>query len=367
VAVKRPQYGRKLDDFEVGQIYEHPWEVTISDGMVAVWQSSFLDTNPLYSSSEYAQRLGFAGQVTPHSLVLNLGLSFSVVDVSQQAIAHLAYMDVRYPEPLYAGDTFRAFSEVLETRVSKSKSDQGTVHVRTVGLNQHDLTVLVFERKALIRAGNLAGRLQTPIRSAGERWRKGFEDVALVPPDLRSWANKSQSIGHPLFWEDFKEGDIYCHDAGRTVGESEHMMLTGLVRNTHPLHFDQVYCQEHSFKKERIVYGGLVLAWTLAIASRDIGGNVLWELGLDNGAHPAPVLAGDTLYAASLVVSVREVNRHCGEVTLRTVGVKNVHPETLIEKGAELFVAEREKEESAFVSEKVVEITRDVLIKRRSS
>ena len=37
--------------------------------------------------------------------LLNLGLSFSVHDVSEQAIAHLAYLDVRFPEPCYAGDT----------------------------------------------------------------------------------------------------------------------------------------------------------------------------------------------------------------------------------------------------------------------
>ena len=367
MTVNRPRYGRKLDDFEVGHVYAHPWEVTVDSGMTALWQGSFLDANPLYSSDVYAETLGFASRVVSHSLVLNLGLSFSVHDVSQQAIAHLAYIDVKFPEPLYIGDTFRAFSEVLEVKASKSKADRGTVHVRTIGVNQHDAPVLIFERKALIRAGSVEGRPDMPVRTVSQRLRQCYQEAPSVPSDLRSWADKCLPVGQPYLWEDFQEGDVFCHDSGRTVGESEHMMLTTLVRNTHPLHFDHEYCQEHSFKKERIVYGGLVLGWTLAMASWDTGGNALWELGLDNGAHPAPVLAGDTLYAASKVIGTREVNRYCGEVSFRVVGVKNVHPQVLVEGGSELFVAEREKDGTGKTPEKVVEITRNVLVRRRSS
>ena len=109
--MKRFRYGRKLDDFMVGDTYDHPWEVTVDGGVLAMWQASFLDANALYSSDHYAQALGYVRRVVPPSLVLNLGLSFSVHDVSQQAIAHLAYLDVRFPRPLHVGDTFHAWSE----------------------------------------------------------------------------------------------------------------------------------------------------------------------------------------------------------------------------------------------------------------
>ncbi len=151
--MRRPRYGRKLDDFLVGDVYDHRWELTVSDGMLALWQGSFLEANPLYGSDEHAVAMGFAGRVIPPSLVLNLGLSFSVSDVSQQAIAHLAYIDVRFPSPLYVGDTFSAFSEVLGVKQS-SKPDRGTVHVRTIGLNQRGHAVLCFERThKLLRRG----------------------------------------------------------------------------------------------------------------------------------------------------------------------------------------------------------------------
>ncbi|HKP10760.1 MAG TPA: MaoC/PaaZ C-terminal domain-containing protein, partial [Blastocatellia bacterium] len=111
--VIEPQYGRRLDDFRVGEVYHHPWEVTIDDGMMAIFAASFLDANPLYSSRRFARDLGFRDRVVHPLLLLNLALSFTVHDVSEQAIAHLAYIDVRFPEACYAGDTVTASSKVL--------------------------------------------------------------------------------------------------------------------------------------------------------------------------------------------------------------------------------------------------------------
>ena len=63
------------------------------------------------------------------------------------------------------------------------------------------------------------------------------------------------------------------------------MQLTALVRNSHPLHFDELYCKDNSFTKQRVVYGGLVLAWVATLASRDLAGRAVWELG----STPAPI------------------------------------------------------------------------------
>src|SRR5690349_21077 len=116
--VVEPRYGRMLSDFEIGATYAHPWEVTVSDGMVALYQASFLDATPLYASRTYAQGLGFAREPLNPLLCLNLALSFSVHDVSEQAIAHLAYLDVCFPEAGFAGDTVSARSTVIDVKPS---------------------------------------------------------------------------------------------------------------------------------------------------------------------------------------------------------------------------------------------------------
>ncbi|MDB4967971.1 MAG: hypothetical protein JWN44_3660, partial [Myxococcales bacterium] len=142
------RYGRLLGDFEVGATYEHPWEVTVDGGTLALFQASFLDATPIYSSAVMAKASGLEDRPLHPLLCLNLGLSFSVHDVSEQAIAHLAYIDVRFPEAGYVGDTVRARSTVLGVKPASS-GDKGVVHVRTILENDKGAVLCVFERKAL--------------------------------------------------------------------------------------------------------------------------------------------------------------------------------------------------------------------------
>jgi 2-methylfumaryl-CoA hydratase len=349
------QYGRLLSDFEPGATYEHPWEVTVDGGTVALFQASFLDATPMYASAAFARGCGLADRPLHPLLCLNLGLSFSVHDVSEQAIAHLAYIDVRFPEPGYVGDTVRARSTVLGVKPASS-GDKGVVHVRTILENDKGHVLCAFERKALIRAGQLAERplwAQAQVATAPTPELTNFPQV---PKALRD----SGKGGFGPYAEDFAVGQVFTHAFGKTVGESEHMQLTALVRNSHPLHFDEVYCKSNSFTKTRVVYGGLVLSWVATLASRDIAGHALWEVGLDAGAHPNGVVGGDTLYAASKVLAVD------GErVTFRLVGIKNrTAQDAYAEYGDALFAEELSKKD-AKIKDKVVEITRTLLIRGR--
>jgi 2-methylfumaryl-CoA hydratase len=347
-------YGRRLDDFCVGDIYHHPWEVTIDDGLLAMFAASFLDPNPLYSSKRFAQSLGFRDRVVHPLVMLNLALSFTVHDVSEQAIAHLAYIDVRFPNATYSGDTLSVYSEILGIRVSESKPDRGVVHLRTIGMNQDGRPVVTFERKALIPAGKLEGRAHP--HHSHSRQPAAFVDNSAIPQELDGTINRPEWPGRPRgLFGDFEVGDVILHTLGHTVGESEHMQLTLLTRNSHPLHFDEVYCRERSFMKTRVVEGGLVFAWTASLASRDTTANAIWEIGYDKGSHPNPVLGGDTLYAASKVIDARSRDSETGTVKFKLVGVKNETPINLVkERNLDLFEAKFEQ--------KVFEIEREVLL-----
>ncbi len=356
--VWQPKYGRLLDDFQVGAVYHHPWEVTMDDGMLAFFAASFLDANPLYSSQRFARALGFRGRVVHPLVLLNLALSFTVHDISEQAIAHLAYLDLRFPKAAYAGDTLSVFSEIIGTRVSDSKPDRGVVHLRTTGVNQEDEVVVCFERKALIPTGKLADRAH-PDAFASRDDLPASEPLAasnaFLPPELTRAILAPMWRGRPRGrFEDFEAGEVILHDWGRTIGSSEHMQLTMLTRNSHPLHFDELYSRERSFAKTRVVEGGLVFAWVCALASRDTTANALWECGFDRGSHPAPVLTGDTLYAASRVIETRDHSAEAGLVRFHLIGVKNAKPVDLLDAGVELFDGK--------FAEKVFEIERTVLL-----
>lgn len=357
----QPKYGRLLDDFAVGDVYHHPWEVTIDDGMLAMFAASFLDPNPLYSSTRFARDLGFRNRIVHPLVMLNLALSFTVHDVSEQAIAHLAYIGLRFPNAAYAGDTLSVYSEILSVRTSESKPDRGVVHLRTTGVNQDGLTLVTFERKALIPTGRLEGRGHP--EGSGLEQPEGLNlkaaSTLTLPAELVNKFKSPRWPGRPRgLFEDFEPGDVISHSLGHTVGESEHMQLTILTRNSHPLHFDEVYCRERSFAKERVVEGGLVFAWVASLASRDTTANALWETLYDKGNHPAPVLAGDTLYAASKVLEKRSNNAESGIVRFKLVGIKNESASTLIERGVDLFEGK--------LDQKVFEIEREILLPKTS-
>jgi 2-methylfumaryl-CoA hydratase len=362
--LRAPRYGRLLDDFVPGAVYDHPWEVTVDAGIVALFAASFQDATPTWASRLAAADLGFADRPLSPLLLLNLGLSFSVHDVSEQAIAHLAYIDVRFPEAAFVGDTVRARSRVLGVKRVSSR-DKGVVHVRTELENQDGVVVCTFERKALVRTGHAVDRPPDP---GGPPPAPPSPDEAVlrVPPSVLAALESAprRRGGFSTFWDDVQVGDVFAHTNGRTVTEAEHVQLATLLRNSHPLHVDERWSQQASFAKARVVYGGLVLAWVVALGSRDLSGNGIWELGLDEGAHPSGVLAGDTLYAATRVEAKEAIGAHAGSVTLRMVGVKNVPARALLEGGADLFTPELGKAD-AKVPEKVVEMTRTLLLWRR--
>jgi 2-methylfumaryl-CoA hydratase len=353
------RYGRRLDDFTVGAIYAHPWDVTVDEGMLAVFAASFQDAFPTYASRVAARSVGLRDRPINPLLLLNLGISFSVHDVSEQAIAHLAYIDVRFPSACYPGDTLRASSMVIGKK-PVSTGDKGVVHVRTQVVNQDGVLVCSFERKALVPCGSLAERpLHVPHDMAQQD-----PGSSRCPKEIARPIPPSRGGGFATFWEDFEVGDVYAHEVGRTVGDTEHMQLATLLRNSHPLHLDEQYCRTGSFARTRVVHGGLVLSWVLALSSRDIAGNAIWDLGLDDGAHPSGVLAGDTLFAASRVMAKEAAGGGAGTVTLRVVGLKNAPARALLEQGADLFTPELGKAQGR-VKEKVVEITRVLLVRRR--
>ena len=362
-----PRHGRHLDDFVPGAVFAHPWDVTLDEGLCALFAASFQDATPTYASRTAARAVGLLGRPIHPLLLLNLGLSFSVHDVTERAIANLAYIDVRFPTACYPGDTVRARSQVLAVK-PVSTGDKGIIHIRTQLVTDEGALVCSFERKALVRAGRVVGRPEGAPHS--------IELIEGDPPRIPAAITASLAASGPAslahrggfstFWEDLVVGDVFAHDNGRTVSEGEAMQLTTLARNSHPLHMDEHYCKSNSFAKTRVVFGGLVVSWVLALTSRDTAGNAIWDLGLDDGAHAGGVFAGDTLFAATQVLAKEAISPDAGSVTLRVVGLKNTPALPLLERGEDLFTPELGKT-TGKVKEKVVEITRTLLVRRRQS
>jgi acyl dehydratase len=146
----RERGGRYFEDFKVGDIYEHRPGRTISETDNTWFTLLTMNTHPLHFDHAYSQHTEFKKPLVNSCLTLSIVTGMSVSDISQKAIANLAWTDIKMPNPLFAGDTLYAESEVLDVRPSKSRPGQGIVRVRTTGKNQHRDTVCTFERTVLV-------------------------------------------------------------------------------------------------------------------------------------------------------------------------------------------------------------------------
>lgn len=146
----RESYGRYLEDFREGDVYEHRPGRTITETDNTWFTLLTMNQHPLHFDREYGARTEF-GQVLVNScLTLSLVTGMSVSDVSQKTIANLGWSEVKLTGPVFVGDTLYAESEVLGVRESKSRPEQGIVTIRTRGLKQDGTEVISFERAMLI-------------------------------------------------------------------------------------------------------------------------------------------------------------------------------------------------------------------------
>ena len=125
------------------------------------------------------------------------------------------------------------------------------------------------------------------------------------------------------FLGDFRPGQVFQHWPGRTVTEADNINFSLTTMNRHPLHCDRAYAEASEFGRP-LVNSGLTLAIVLGMTVDDVSLNAIANLGWTEIRLTAPVFPGDTIYARSEVVGVRESRSRPGQgiVTTRTEGVK---------------------------------------------
>ena len=150
MARKEGWTGRVFEDFEVGDVYEHPLGRTVIAADNVWFTCLTMNTNPIHFDAEYARKTEFGRPLVNSCFTLALVTGQSVTDLTVNAVANLGWDEVRLPHPLFEGDTVRSKSEVLEMRESKSRPNVGIVRVKTTGRNQHGAPVIEFTRTFMI-------------------------------------------------------------------------------------------------------------------------------------------------------------------------------------------------------------------------
>ncbi|PPR73360.1 MAG: Mesaconyl-CoA hydratase [Alphaproteobacteria bacterium MarineAlpha3_Bin2] len=146
----RESYGRYLEDFKIGDVYEHRPGRTISESDNTWFTLITMNQHPLHFDAAYAATSEWKKPLVNSALTLSIVTGMSVSDISQKAIANLGWDKIKLTGPVFVGDTIYAESEVLEVRESKSRPTQGIVTVKTTGKTSEGLVFLTYERSVLI-------------------------------------------------------------------------------------------------------------------------------------------------------------------------------------------------------------------------
>lgn len=143
--------GKWFDELEVGQVFQHPIRRTLTETDNILFTSMTHNPAQLHLDAEYCKTETEFGRPLINSyFTLGLVVGISVGETTLgTAVANLGTDKVRFPKPLFAGDTVNIETEILDLRESRSRPMQGIVTFEHRAFNQHGELVCKMERTGL--------------------------------------------------------------------------------------------------------------------------------------------------------------------------------------------------------------------------
>ena len=143
--------GLYFDEFHVGQIFQHELRRTVTESDNMLFSNMTLNPQPLHIDFDFASKTEFGKPLVNSLFTLGLMIGISVNDTTiGTTVGNLGMTDVKFPHPLFHGDTVRVETEVKAVRESRSRPSQGIVTFIHRAFNQNDKLVAICERAALM-------------------------------------------------------------------------------------------------------------------------------------------------------------------------------------------------------------------------
>jgi acyl dehydratase len=144
--------GYYFDEFEIGQVFRHAIRRTVTEADNVLFSALTHNPAPLHIDREYMRTESEFGQPLVNSFfTLGLIVGISINDTTLgTTVANLGMEEVRFPSPLFPGDTVHVETEVLAKRPSRSRPHNGLLTLEHRGYNQHDVLVAVCRRVVLM-------------------------------------------------------------------------------------------------------------------------------------------------------------------------------------------------------------------------
>ena len=145
--------GLYFDEFTVGQQFEHSTRRTVTEMDNVLFSALTHNPAPLHIDEEYCKNhTEFGQRIVNSAFTLGLMVGVSVEDTTLgTTVGNLGWNEVRFPKPVFHGDTLRTRTTVDELRESKSRPDAGIVIFKHEAFNQRNELVAMCMRVALMK------------------------------------------------------------------------------------------------------------------------------------------------------------------------------------------------------------------------
>jgi len=143
--------GRWYDELTVGDAFEHEIRRTVTEADNMWFCGATCNPAPIHIDAEYCRDTEFGKPLVNSLFTLGLVIGLSVQDTTLgTTVGNLGMTDVKFPKPVFHGDTLRSKTTVLEMRESKSRPNAGIVTFLHQGFNQRGEEVVTCKRQALL-------------------------------------------------------------------------------------------------------------------------------------------------------------------------------------------------------------------------
>jgi acyl dehydratase len=144
--------GLYYEEFEVGRPIEHALRRTVTEADNMLFSNMTLNPQPLHIDFDFAEKSEWGRPLVNSLFTLGLMIGISVNDTTVgTTIGNLGMTDVKFPKPVFHGDTIRVVTTVVSKRESKSRPDAGLVEFEHKAYNQRGEMVAECRRQAFMR------------------------------------------------------------------------------------------------------------------------------------------------------------------------------------------------------------------------
>ena len=143
--------GRWYDDLSVGDAFEHEIRRTVTEADNMWFCGATCNPAAIHIDAEYCKETEFGKPLVNSLFTLGLVIGLSVQDTTLgTTVGNLGMTEVRFPKPVFHGDTLRSKTTVLDMRESTSRPNAGIVTFLHQGFNQRGEEVVTCKRQALL-------------------------------------------------------------------------------------------------------------------------------------------------------------------------------------------------------------------------